>query len=129
MVRKNRPFHPIENVKHALNGLSEVYQSEAAFRIELLFFVLLCFVLILLPMGFVHKAILFFSLFLPLLAELINSAVERAVDLVTNEFHQMAKKAKDAASAVVLVSIVITVLIWAATFYHAFLTREPHDIF
>lgn len=41
------------------------------------------------------------------LAEIINSAIERCVDLVTLHYHEMAKRAKDVGSAIVFLSIFI----------------------
>jgi len=79
-------------------------------------------VILLLPeMGVGYKLILFISLFLPIGAELINSSIERTVDLVTQYHHKLAKRAKDAGSAVVLVSIWITGLIWLSVLYIVYL--------
>ena len=47
-----------------------------------------------------------------LVAEAINSAIERVVDLVTLEYHPMAKKAKDVGSAIVFLSIVNCIVVW-----------------
>ena len=48
-----------------------------------------------------------------ILAETTNSAIERVVDLVTLEHHDMAGRAKDAGSAIVFISIFIFVVTWA----------------
>ena len=48
-----------------------------------------------------------------LLAEAINSAIERVVDLVTLEHHQMAGRAKDVGSTIVFISIFIFIITWA----------------
>ncbi|XSZ47202.1 diacylglycerol kinase [Francisella noatunensis] len=44
-------------------------------------------------------------------AEIINRAIERVVDLVTTDYHILAKKAKDAGSALVFVSFVIELIV------------------
>lgn len=44
--------------------------------------------------------------------ELLNTAVERAVDRVGPEWHPLSKAAKDAASAAVLVSLLLAIGIW-----------------
>jgi diacylglycerol kinase (ATP) len=56
-----------------------------------------------------------------IIAEVINSAIERTVDLVTLEYDERAKKAKDAAAAVVLVSAVFTFLVWTAVLMGEFI--------
>jgi len=118
----NKPtkYGLFKNASYALAGLKEVATNEKPFQIELFFFVLMSVVVVLLPVSFIAKAILFISLFLPLMAELANSAVERVVDLVTQDYHILAKHAKDAASALVLMSIITTSTIWIATLVVAF---------
>ncbi len=54
-----------------------------------------------------NKLFMFITFSGVLLAEVINSAIERTVDLVTIEYHPMAKKAKDMGSTIVFVSICI----------------------
>ena len=73
-----------------------------------------------LPLSFVHSAILSVSLFVPLIAEIINSAIERTVDLVTFEHHELAKRAKDAGAALVFLSLAMLAFIWGLTLYSAF---------
>ena len=74
----------------------------------------------LLPIEIVYKFVLSISLFIPLLAELANSAIERVVDLVTKEYHILAKQAKDAGAALVFVSLLTLAAIWICTLALAF---------
>ena len=108
------------NTRFALNGLVEVALNERSFRLQLVLFVVASITAWSLPIGYVYHAILFGVLFLPVMAEIINSAIERTVDLVTFEHHELAKRAKDAGSALVLVSLFATGVIWALTLYGAF---------
>ena len=119
MIKEKR-FSLFRNFKHSMDGFSEVFRHEMAMRVEVFAFVGMSIVLIFLPIGLVYKGILFLSLFLPLFAEIVNSAIERAVDLSTQEYHIMAKRAKDAGSAVVLLSLLMTGLIWAFVLSVAF---------
>jgi len=117
----NKPKYTLfKNARYAIDGLIEVAKHEKPFQIELTLFVIMSVVVVLLPVSFIVKAILFISLFIPLMAELANSAVERVVDLVTSDYHILAKHAKDAASALVFMSIVTTSTIWIATLLIAF---------
>ena len=52
------------------------------------------------------------SLIIILITEALNTAVESVVDLVTNEWHFLAKRAKDIASAAVFLSLIQAALIW-----------------
>jgi diacylglycerol kinase (ATP) len=60
----------------------------------------------------VERALLLASLLLVLIVELVNSAIETAVDRVSLEDHPLAKRAKDIASAAVGLAIANAALIW-----------------
>lgn len=112
----NKPeFTLFKNTRYALNGLIEVTRNEKSFRLQLLVFGVASIIAWSLPIPFAHQSILFVSLFIPILSEIINSAIERSVDLVTFEHHELAKRAKDAGAALVFVSFVATSLIWVLT--------------
>ena len=59
-----------------------------------------------------NRALLIGCLLLVLIVELLNSAVEAAVDRISIENHRLAKRAKDIGSAAVMLSIVNAVIIW-----------------
>lgn len=119
MLNKPR-YRLVKNTQYALSGLYEVIRNENSFQLQLLLFVISGIVAWVLPIEFRYRAMLFVSLFIPLLAELANSAIERTVDLVTLEYHELAKRAKDAAAALVFVSLVMTGCIWTAILAVAF---------
>jgi len=120
-MKLNKPKHNLlKNTIYALEGFIDVVKNETSFKWQL--FILFAFGVISwsLPIGFVHSSILFISLFIPILAETINSAIERVVDLVTNEYHILAKQAKDVGATIVLLSFIVTALIWVAVLLVAF---------
>lgn len=117
----NKPKYTLfKNTTYALAGLVDVTKHESSFKLQLLLFAVMSVVAWALPIEIVYKFILNISLFIPILAELANSAVERVVDLVTKEYHILAKQAKDAGAALVFVSLVTTGAIWIGTFLLAF---------
>jgi diacylglycerol kinase (ATP) len=59
-----------------------------------------------------NKLILVITAFLVPIVELFNSAVENVVDLVTKEFHPLAKNAKDIGATAVLFSVVLHITCW-----------------
>lgn len=103
-----------------MQGLWEVFKNESSFKLQVFAFVALEVALFFLPIALGYKVILGLSMFIPIMAELTNSAIERVVDLVTGEYHIMAKYAKDAAAGLVFISIVLTGLIWIFTLLFAF---------
>ena len=52
-------------------------------------------------------------MFLVLIVELLNTAVEAAVDRISFEDHELAKRAKDIGSAAVMLSLLCTAVVWA----------------
>ncbi len=112
MARKK--FNIIKNTSHGIEGFLEVLKNETPLQIEIALFVGATVLISLLDISNLSKAALFFSMFPIIIAEMINSAIERTVDLVTMEYNEMAKKAKDAGAAVVLVSVIFTFLMWMA---------------
>ncbi|WP_295052222.1 diacylglycerol kinase [Sulfuricurvum sp.] len=117
----NKPKYTLfKNTRYALEGLLEVTQNEKSFRLQIVLFVVGMIVAWNLPIAFVYKAILAVSLFIPMIAEIINSAVERTVDLVTFDHHELAKRAKDAGAALVFLSLGMLAFIWGLTLYGAF---------
>lgn len=116
----NKPEYTLyKNTRYALNGLIEVIRNESSFKVQLVLFFVMGTVAWVLPLETIYSAVLSISLFIPLLAELANSAVERVVDLVTTEYHELAKRSKDAGAALVFISLVMTTAIWAVTLFIA----------
>jgi len=83
--------------------------------------------LILIPLAFwlggnwVETALLAGSMVMVMVVELLNTAVETAIDRIGPEWHDLSKRAKDMGSAAVLMSIVVCAAIWLAALYHRFL--------
>lgn len=106
---------------YSMKGLATAWRDEFAFRQELIVAGPALVVAAVLPVTLTQKALLVGSIFLVLVAELINSAVEAVVDLVTRDHHPMAGKAKDIGSACVLMAIVNAGVVWALVLADKFL--------
>ncbi|EKE72251.1 diacylglycerol kinase [Gallaecimonas xiamenensis] len=97
---------------YSIKGLLAAWRNEEAFRQESLL------MLLLLPLGlwlgqtWLERAILVVPLFVVLLAELLNSAIEAVVDRIGPEHHELSGRAKDIGSAAVFVSLTLVVLVW-----------------
>ena len=102
----------IKNTKYALSGLKDMILTEKSFRIELILFLILNCIVFISPFKFNYIIILSLSLFIPLFSEIINSAIERVVDLYSSEYNELAKKAKDIGAFLVFLSFMVTIIIW-----------------
>lgn len=102
---------------YSLAGLKAAWQHEAAFRQELA----VCIPLLVVAWTWApdrwQALLLTASLVLVCLVELLNSAVEAIADAVTVDRHPLLGRAKDMASAAVLLSVLLAVLTWAVVFW------------
>lgn len=96
-------------------------KNESSFKIELLLFLVLLPLIFFIETTLSNKLLMFISLMLMLIAEAANSAIERVVDLVTLEHHEMAGRAKDVGSTVVFLSIFLFVVVWISIILDTFL--------
>jgi diacylglycerol kinase (ATP) len=96
----------------SIKGLKTCYQSEAAFRQEVwLAFVLIPLALIL-GSSPLEKFALIAVVFLVLIVEMLNSAIEAAIDRIGDDYHALSGAAKDMGSAAVWLSLVLLVITW-----------------
>ncbi len=112
----NKPkYNLFKNTNYAICGLKDIYKNETSFKAQLIAFIFLSVIAIVLNLTYIKTSIMIISLFLPLLCEVANSAIERVVDLVTLEHHELAKKAKDAGATLVFMAYFIVAIIWIVT--------------
>lgn len=104
---------------YSYDGIRSGIKYEEAFRQEVFLFILLLPALYYLPISLQFKGILFAGNCLVLIVELLNSAVETVVDLVSPEYNILAKRAKDMGSAAVLLSALLAGALWLTAIYSA----------
>ncbi|CAG0974715.1 undecaprenol kinase [Rhodocyclaceae bacterium] len=102
---------------YSLAGLSAAYRHEDAFRQETWLAVLLIPLALLLPASNIGHVLMIGSVLLVLVVELINSAIEAAVDRISLDHHRLSKRAKDIGSAAVLVALVNVVITWGLVLF------------
>lgn len=97
---------------YSINGIKASWQHEAAFRQEV------ALVLVLFPASFfvaksaIQWLLLISPLFLLLMMELLNSAIEAIVDRIGSEHNELSGRAKDIASASVMLCLFLIAMIW-----------------
>jgi diacylglycerol kinase (ATP) len=99
-------------LKYSRQGLHAAWQHEEAFRQEVLLCVLCLPLALWLGNNAVEWALLLGSLFLVLIVELINSALEAVVDRHGEEIHPLSARAKDMGSAAVFLTLCLCGMIW-----------------
>jgi diacylglycerol kinase (ATP) len=102
---------------YSMAGLAAAYRNEDAFRQEVWLAAVLVPLALWLPASGIGKALMIASVLLVILVELVNSAVEAAVDRISFEQHHLAKRAKDIGSAAVFVALVNAVVVWGLVLF------------
>ena len=109
----NKPkYHIFKNTKYALEGLFHALKTESSFRLELFCALFIVAGIFYIDTSLTNKLILLVTGILVLIIELVNSAIENVVDLVTKEIHPLAKNAKDIGSTAVMFSIFLHCSCW-----------------
>jgi len=99
-------------IGYSFAGLLAAFKNEAAFRQELALVAILIPVAYWLGGGIIEKVLLISSLLLVLIVELINSAIESAIDRIGSEQHELSGRAKDIGSAAVFLALINAAFIW-----------------
>ncbi len=99
---------------YSINGLKASFQQEAAFRLEILLSIIILPGAWYLGRDGLERSLLVGSWLLVLVVELLNSAIESIVDRISSEQHVLSGRAKDQASAAVLIALFIPATIWLA---------------
>jgi len=103
---------------YSLDGISAAFRHEDAFRqLALLAIILIPTALFIVPASPLARALLVASSLATLVIELLNSAIEAAVDHTSLERHPLAKRAKDMGSAAQLLGLINLVAMWALVLF------------
>jgi len=117
----HKPKYSIfKNSMYAIDGLVHAFKTETSFKLELFFSFFIFIGIYFVPVSISLKLILLITLFLIMIVELLNSAVENVVDLVTTDIHPLAKTAKDMGATAVLFSVILHILCWIFVFFSLF---------
>ena len=115
MIERDKPQGLVRLFRafgNSYQGFAGAFREEAAFRQEL------ALAVVVVPLGLwlgetgVEKALLVAPMLLILIVELLNSAIEAAIDRIGFEHHQLSGLAKDIGSAAVFLSILLLVVVW-----------------
>lgn len=96
----------------SLDGIKAAWKEEEGFRqvfsVGIVLSILACF----LAQSWQELVLLILPCVLSIIAELINSAIENAIDFTSLDIHPLAKKAKDMGSAIQLIACLFVAFVW-----------------
>ena len=110
------------SVKNCLDGISYVTKNEKNFKREIALGIIALILSYILKIDKIEFIIILTMIRLVLTAEIINTAIERTVDLVTKEYHELARIAKDVSAGSVLVTSIFALIIGIIIFIPKIIT-------
>ncbi len=107
----------IAALENSTDGFRFALKSEEAFRQEVLIAILLVPVALFSGKHPLDIALLLSGLFAVLITELLNTAIECAINRISEDYHDLSKASKDVASAAVLLSLCYCLIVWILIFF------------
>lgn len=105
---------------NSLRGVRDAWRFESAFRQDSALSLVLLVLSFWLAQTFVEWLLLVTPLFLLLMVEILNSAIENTVDRISDEHHELSGRAKDMASAAVMFCLVLIAVTWLGMAWNRF---------
>lgn len=104
----------------SIAGFSAAWRNEEAFRQEIALGLVLVPLALWLGQTMSQQVLLLGTWLLVIIVELLNSAIEAAIDRIGDDLHELSGQAKDMGSAAVLTSLILMVFTWAAVVWDRF---------
>lgn len=99
--------------EYSARGFRAVLFGEKAFRTDVVVFAIATVVAFCLPVTWCERAVMIYTVFMALIMEIANTAIETVVDRISLERHELSGRAKDIASSLVVVAFIGAGAAWA----------------
>jgi diacylglycerol kinase (ATP) len=106
--------------RYSADGLAAAWRHEDAFRQEMILAAVMVPTALMLPVTLVERILLISVVILVLIVEILNTAVEAAIDRQSFEINPLAKRAKDLGSAAVMLSLMLAGGVWISILWATF---------
>ena len=104
------------SIKNCLEGINFVITNESNFKIEIVIGIIALLLSYILKISRIEFIIILIMIALVLTSEIINTSIEKVVDLYTKDYNNLAKIAKDVSAGSVLVMSIFSLLVGATVF-------------
>ena len=105
---------------NSFRGTRDAWLHESAFRLDISLSAVLLLISFWLAQTLVEWLLLILPLFLLVIAEVLNSAIENTVDRIGKEYHILSGRAKDMASSAVMFCLILIAIIWLSIAWNRF---------
>jgi diacylglycerol kinase (ATP) len=112
-------------VKYAAKGLSEIFNTQNNFRIQIFIGLLVLFISLFLNLTGIEFLWIAFAVMIVLLMESLNTVIEKIMDFINPEYNHIVGKIKDISAAIVLIAAVFSVVIGVIIFGRAIFNLSP----
>ncbi len=112
-----RPKNHLDSFRYAVEGIVHAFRTQRHMRFHFFAVVLVLSIGLLLRLSRVEMALLFLAVSGVLVAEMMNTAVESVVDMITQAYHPLAKLAKDIAAGAVLIASITAAIVGGILFF------------
>lgn len=106
-----------QSLRQAIKGVGLIWRQEANFRYQSIFGVAVMIAMFIFPTTKIEKIILLVLITMVLILEILNSVIERLVDMFKPRLHNYAKVIKDLMAAVVLLSSCLAAVVGVMIFW------------
>ena len=123
-----KPKNHLDSFRYAVEGIVHVFRTQKHMRFHFFIVVLVLSIGLLLRLSRIEMAVLFIVVSGVLVAEMMNTAVESVVDMITQSYHPLAKLAKDIAAGAVLIASITAAIVGGILFFgsNTVATLRPH---
>lgn len=105
-----------KSLPYALRGLKEIFQTESNVRYQVFVAAIVLVVSLVLKISKVELLVVLIAIFFVIFSEIVNTLVERTMDLYTTEYNEKVKIIKDMAAGAVLFSAACSVIVGIVVF-------------
>lgn len=126
-IHKQKSFrmkHLVRSFAHAIKGILFTLRSERNFQVEVAMAGVVFFLMFLLPLSHFENIVLVIAIMLVLAFELVNTAIERVMDILKPRVHPYARVVKDVMAGAVFVISFGTLLLGVIIFFPYFLGAD-----
>ncbi|QEK12356.1 phosphatase PAP2 family protein [Crassaminicella thermophila] len=110
----------IDSFNYAIDGIIYTLKTQRNMRIHFTMAVLVLFLSLFFDLSKLEILVLFFTIALVIIAEMINTAIEAAIDLITDQYHELAKISKNVAAGAVFISALNAIVVAYIIFFDKF---------
>ncbi|SHJ46755.1 diacylglycerol kinase (ATP) [Geosporobacter subterraneus DSM 17957] len=108
----------LDSFNFAIDGILYTLKTQRNMRIHFTAAILVLFLSLFFDISKLEMLILFFTIALVIIAEMINTSIEATIDLITNQYHELAKIAKNVAAGAVFIAALNAIIVAYVIFFN-----------